>query len=870
MMELTPTAKEPTRKEWWGFWTLLMVQAQNALNEKAAQFLLIPLGVALWQEASNLQYTLGAIIVLPYLFISPFVGWISDRFCKTRVIQSMAFMQIFVLLGMWFSLINHNISGAILWFTVFAVQATVLSPAKKGIVKDMVGEKYIGFASGMVEMSSLLALIVGQIGVFIVFAHLKRNGFGSWECASLPTFVLMLLAIPVSLMTLIVPRYPVYERTPFRWALFYEHFGQIKVLWSDRRLRLSETGISYFWFFATVMLLITLQIAQETSMGDDHYALLGAELMAWLSGGVVVGGVVVSLISHHKVELGTIPMGAFGMTVSCILLSCFEVNSWPFLVSLSLTGISGAFFFVPLNGYLQNTSEDSKRGSIIAAGNFMDMGMGLVAVVFQFLLKILDFSIASQCVIMAVLCFGITVIAFRLIPREFIKLLGIWLIRLFFRPRILNLDKMPEQGGVLLVSNHITLVDALFLTMACPRPIRFVVAEEYIGVRAFGWVLELFNSVPISNRKPREALHVAAEALKEGEVICIFPEGQLTRTGVMSELHRGFEIMAHRARVPVVPVYMDGLWGGMFSYRGKSTFIKTPDQIPLRFTISYGDPMSWDEFNINRVRTSFQRLAAASLMATAETGRAAILHILEKQNNRPLVFWKGGEWCASDLLTAFMENRTPKGDTPGHQWMRLFVGMLSDRDLMARHWLNAQQLVRVNALQPREKLLVYLAVTEPKDMVTAVCWPLLTKTPVHILTDEEAIPEGTMQIVGSVFMRRRLQSLTPLKNKIPFYDFSGEATLPLPNISVRPGLLGKNGEILAISMAKEVYLVDAALSQFGLKYGAHGMLLPGFISSWNTATERTVISGPSLIEPFELPEGMFVEDDNFIMESINA
>lgn len=870
MIEVTPTVKEPTAKEWWSFWTLLLVQAQNALNEKAAQFLLIPLGVALWQEQSNLQYTLGAIIVLPYLFISPFVGWLSDRFCKTRIIQIMAFLQIFVLLGMWFSLINHNIHGAIIWFTVFAFQATVLSPAKKGIVKDMVGVKYIGFASGLVEMSSMLALIVGQIGVFIVYAYLQQGGHGAWESSSIPTLVLMLLAVPVALMTLIVPRYPIIEKKPFRWALFYEHFGQIKELWSDRRLRLSETGISYFWFFATVMLLITLQIAQETTAEVDNYALLAAELMAWLSGGVVVGGVLVSLICRHKVELGTIPMGAFGMMASCILLACFEPNSLPFLVLLSATGISGAFFYMPLNGYLQNTSEDSKRGNIIAAGNFMDMGMGLVGVVFQFLLKVLGFSIAWQCIIMAVLCMGITLIAFRLIPREFIKLIGIWAIRLIFRPRLLNVDRMPETGGVLLISNHVTLVDAFFLTMACSRPIRFVVAEEYIGVKALGWVLELFNSVPISNKNPREALHVVSKALKEGEVICIFPEGQLTRTGAMSGLRRGFEIMAHRAQVPVVPIFMDELWGGLFSYKGKSTFVKTPKRMPQRFTISYGERMEWDEANLEMCRTRFQELSAASLMATFETGRSALRHFLERQNDRALVFWKGGEWSANDLLTAFMENRTPKGDTPGHQWMRLFVGMLSDRDLMARHWLNAQQLTRVNSLQPRQKLLVHLATVEPHHIVTAVCWPLLTRTPIHILTDEEAIPEGVMQVVGGSAMRRRLQTLTPLTEKIPFYDFSGEIAFTLPNITVRPGLLGKDGEIISLSMEREVYVVDSELSQFGLKFGGLGILLPGFISSYDAQSGRTTISGPSLAEPCELPEGMYVEDDNFIMDSVRT
>ena len=142
------------RKVPWGaFWRLVLIQAQNSFNEKGAQFLLIPLGVWLYGAEGDLEYPLGAIIVLPFILFSPFVGWLSDRFCKARIIQFMALLQICVLAGMYWSLRVHNLNGAILWFCVFAVQATVFSPAKKGIVKDIVGTSRMGFASGIVEMA---------------------------------------------------------------------------------------------------------------------------------------------------------------------------------------------------------------------------------------------------------------------------------------------------------------------------------------------------------------------------------------------------------------------------------------------------------------------------------------------------------------------------------------------------------------------------------------------------------------------------------------------------------------------------------------------------------------------------------------------
>ena len=154
------------RKVPWGaFWRLVLIQAQNSFNEKGAQFLLIPLGVWLYGAEGDLEYPLGAIIVLPFILFSPFVGWLSDRFCKARIIQFMALLQICVLAGMYWSLRVHNLNGAILWFCVFAVQATVFSPAKKGIVKDIVGTSRLGNSRGNVEMASILRLHNGQIGV---------------------------------------------------------------------------------------------------------------------------------------------------------------------------------------------------------------------------------------------------------------------------------------------------------------------------------------------------------------------------------------------------------------------------------------------------------------------------------------------------------------------------------------------------------------------------------------------------------------------------------------------------------------------------------------------------------------------------------
>ena len=334
----TSKKKMPSKKEWRGFYSLILIQAQNAFNEKAAQFLLIPLGV--WLAANSavygpdswvnsLQYILACIFVLPYILFSPFVGWLADCFCKARIIQFMSFLQILVLGAMFLCYKYENIEMAVFWFCVFSVQATILSPAKKGVVKDMVGSRQLGYASGLMEMSLILSMLAAQIGIFVWFDILQVSSNDGWEAAAFPTLILTCIAVTVAIAALSLPRYPANQTRKFEWKLFYEHFVQLKYLWSQRDLRLSEIGVSYFWFLAGALMLISLQIAQEHPIDGTGFSMSAAILMAWLSGGTVVGGVIASIICRKKIELGLIPLGAIGFTIGCIFLSFFAPGSLP-------------------------------------------------------------------------------------------------------------------------------------------------------------------------------------------------------------------------------------------------------------------------------------------------------------------------------------------------------------------------------------------------------------------------------------------------------------------------------------------------------------------------------------------------------------
>lgn len=400
----------PGKTPWGSFWSLTVIQSMNALNEKGVQFLLIGLGIWL---AMELQYSLSVLIVLPFVLFSPLGGWIADRWCKTRLLQAMVLLQVFVLVGMSVGLWTEQLWLAVSCFAVFCVQAMFFSPAKKGLVKDIVGSQNIGFASGVMEISTMLALLVGQIGaLYLIYTLLKLWGPDSgWQAAALPCACCTVGAVVVFLMSLFIPRYPAQSTRPFSWNLLWCHFSQLRMLWENKVLRNSEIGIGYFWFIASVMMLIVLQMAAEAhpvQSQADFMQVLGQQkdsalLFAWLSGGSISGGLCASIICARQIRTWVATAGGIGMTLGCIALALLPYGTPLFFAALSFTGFTAAGYLVPLNALLQDRADNDKRGDVIAAGNLVDCGLGILAVLLQGVLNAAGISPQWQCGMLAVL-----------------------------------------------------------------------------------------------------------------------------------------------------------------------------------------------------------------------------------------------------------------------------------------------------------------------------------------------------------------------------------------------------------------------------------------------------------------------------------
>src|SRR5436309_12073080 len=181
------------------------------------------------------------------------------------------------------------------------------------------------------------------------------------------------------------------------------------------------------------------------------------------------------------------------------------------------------------------------------------------------------------------------------------------LVRCFYRVTELGLEHLPA-GGFLLVPNHISWVDALMLQLACPRPIRYDIDQEYYHKPVLHPILRALGCIPINIRHSHAAVRAAAEKVGEGEIVCVFPEGQLERRGVLLRLQRAYELIARHAKAQVVPVWLDQLWGSIFSFQGGRFFTKFPKRIPYPVTIAFGDSLKPETADVATMREELLKL----------------------------------------------------------------------------------------------------------------------------------------------------------------------------------------------------------------------------------------------------------------------
>lgn len=603
---------------------VLAVQTLNSFNDNFVKMLLISLAITVAKGTllgDNMEILLVVIFSLPYILFAPVAGWLSDRLSKRDVIMWMQVAQLGCFAVLAVVLLMKDTYWSLLLslggFFLLATQATFLSPAKMGMMKEIAGSRRLGIVSGWLQMTMMAGVLSGiWAGGEWFAANYERSG-DAWMSALWPLLIIAVLGVGELIAAWAVQPTPPHPDMKFKVSVLWEHFAQLKLVFKERAIKLAAIGINFFWFVSNAVGLIVVTLAKEMHPGMEHGG--GASTVGKLAGllgiGVVAGSAIAGALCRKRIEMGLIPLSGLGMTAGLLWAGLAKLDSFHMYAGLFFTGAAGGAFMVPLYAYVQDRSPPELRARILAGINLMDcLGVFMVAGI-VFGMKAVGLTASQQLMALAAVALFATFYTARLLPQHFVRFLGMAVVRSLYDVRAVNPQHVPRTGGVLLLPNHVSYVDALVLSVACERNVRFVMWDVLYKVWWMNGFLRLFGTVPISSTRAKDAVRTVVEALKAGECICLFPEGQLTRLGLINEVRKGFELMVRQAGVPVVPIYQDGLWGSVFSYEGKGAFKKWPKRLRYPVRIHFGEPMPPAEARTQAVREAMLALGCEALLA---------------------------------------------------------------------------------------------------------------------------------------------------------------------------------------------------------------------------------------------------------------
>ena len=594
---------------------LLIAQFFGAFNDNAWKLMVTLLAIkgamphagSAPEAASQTQATIAfAVFTLPLILFSLPAGVLADRLSKRSVIITMKAVEVSLMAtGVMVLLIDP--SGGVpslLVLGLMGMHSALFSPAKYGILPEILTHQQLSWGNGLLEMWTFLAIIAGTYAGGLL---LDLASPAPWKAG----IALTLLAGTGFAASWSLPRVRPARPEGGVTITLQSAWGAMR---ADRILALTVRGSVLFWAIASLVGQDILVYA-KVSLGLRD-ALTGLPLTV-LAAGIGGGSLLAGKLSASKVEYGLLPIGGIGLTLFLFLLGILAPGLSGTLFLMAILGVSGGLILVPLNALLQWRSPADRRGAVIALGNVFVFGGVLAGSLGAEALSRLGLPPAGILVAASLATLAGTVWALTLLPDAFVRLVLVLLTHTFYRLTVVGRGRVPDRGGALLVPNHVSFIDGLLVLASLDRPVRFVVDANYFHHPLLRPFMKSLGAIPIAaSAGPRvilRALRDAGRHLDEGELVCIFPEGQITRTGMLLPFQRGFERLAKGRTTPIIPVHLDRVWGSIFSHAGGRFLAKLPERIPYPVTVSFGTPLPSDT-PVHEVRRAVQSLGEDAWM----------------------------------------------------------------------------------------------------------------------------------------------------------------------------------------------------------------------------------------------------------------
>ena len=540
-----------------------------------------------WLPPSLAGLAIAALFILPFLLFSATAGQATDKYDKTRVIRFVKNLEIAIMAIAAYGFWTTDVYALLACVFLMGLHSTIFGPVKFAYLPQHLNERELTGGNGMVEMGTFVAILLGQVAGGLLVA-----------IPSIGPHYVAIACIAVALIgrttAQFVPSSPSTDPSlVINWNPVTETWRNLKLAHENIVVFRSLLGISWMWFFGAVFLSLFPAFAKEVLHGNEQVASL---LLVVFSVGIGIGSLLCEVLSKRHVEIGLVPMGAIGMSVFAIDLyfasralppsaslaaAEFLAKSghWRVMADLALLSLFAGLYSVPMYALIQLRSQPSHRARIIAANNILNALFMIASSIIVGVLLKAGLSIPQVFLVIGLLNAVVAFYIFMLVPEYLLRFVAFLVTRFVYRFKVRGDEHIPVSGAAILVCNHVSFIDPVLMMAASPRPIRFIMDHQIFKIPLLGWFFKLAKAIPIASQRDaplvyEQAFKRAREALDEGELLCIFPEGAITRNGELGEFKGGVMKLLESNPVPVVPLALQNLWGSFFSRKEGSAMTK--------------------------------------------------------------------------------------------------------------------------------------------------------------------------------------------------------------------------------------------------------------------------------------------------------
>ncbi len=589
------------------FLPFFITQACGAFNDNLLKNVLVILVTYQASRWSALQPELltniaAGLFILPFVVFSGIAGQLGERYDKTKILKTIKALEIGIMLIAAAGFLHHSVVLLLVALFMMGAHSTFFAPAKYGLLPQVLTHAELVGGNAMLETGTFLAILLGTLVAGLLAGHANTT----WISASL--FVVALVGFGVSLA---MPKSQAVAPTqPLDWNPITSTIDNLRAARESRAVLLSVLGMSWFWFYGAVILTQLPQYCHNVLHGNESLVTL---TIVMFSVGVGIGSLLCERLSGRQVEIGLVPFGSIGLTLFAVdwVLATPHVASGAVVTARTLialpgglrtlfdiaaVGVFGGFFIVPLNALVQQRSRPEALARVIGANSILNAVFMVAAAALSAAVLARGVTIPQLILVIAVMNAAVALYIYTLVPEFLLRFVCWLLVHTLYRLKKAG-ARFPESGAALIVCNHVSFVDALVISASCRRPIRFIMDSAIFNAPLIRTLARGMKAIPIASSKEDPVVYAAAfesaaAALRDGELVCIFPEGRLTADGTIASFRPGFARILEDTPVPIIPIALVGLWGSMFSRRGRKLWQRLPRKLWHRVTVNVGSDVS--------------------------------------------------------------------------------------------------------------------------------------------------------------------------------------------------------------------------------------------------------------------------------------